>query len=198
VSARDTTPSRGGSRAAAPPIRSAAPVEHPALAIRPERAADREAVFALVCAAFERDDEARLVDRLRAAGAACVSLVAERGGEIVGHVLFSPVHVRAGGRGRDAVGLAPLAVLPSSQRAGVGDALVREGLEACRAAGHALVFVLGHPSYYPRFGFERAAARGLAWEQSGHEAAFFVLELEPGAWTGRRGVVSYHPAFDQV
>jgi len=187
VSASDATRSR-----------AERPCDRDATSIHPERPADRDAVFAVQRAAFGRDDEARLVDRLREAGAARISLVAERGGELVGHVLFSPVRVRGDGGEREAVGLAPVAVLPAHQRAGIGDALVRAGLEACRAAGHDLVFVLGHPSYYPRFGFERADARGLAWEHAGHEEAFLVLELAPRAWSGGRGVVSYHPEFEKA
>ncbi len=167
------------------------------VAIRPERAADRAAIFELVARAFPTDAEARLVDRLRAAGAAIVSLVAAQDRTVVGHILFSPVHVvAADGTAFDAIGLAPMAVAPELQKGGIGGALVRAGLEACRAAGHTIVFVLGHPAYYPRFGFEPAAPRGLSYEGGPQFAqAFFVRELEPGALAGRDGVVHYHAAF---
>jgi putative acetyltransferase len=167
-------------------------------AIRRETAADREAIFAVQESAFGRRDEAELVDALRDAGAASLSLVAEEQGRVVGHILFSPVVVRDGGAEWGALGLAPLAVTPERQRAGVGSALVHAGLEACRLGGAGVVFVLGHPHYYPRFGFRPAAALGLRWEQPGHEAAFFVAEVLRDALRGRRGMVSYHPAFERV
>src|SRR5262245_38064758 len=117
--------------------------------IRPERAGDEAAIRAVHRSAFPADAEARLVDRLRANGKARVSLVAEADGLVVGHVLFSPVTVE----GRSTcvgLGLAPLAVAPDHQRRGVGSALVREGLAACRRQGCGFVVVLGHPAYYPR------------------------------------------------
>lgn len=162
--------------------------------IRAERSDDHAAVAALHERAFGQPAEARLVAALRAAGAATSSLVAERDGRVVGHVLFSPVTVQDGPRAWDAIGLGPVAALPELQRRGIGSALVRAGLAACRQRGHLVVFVLGHAAYYPRFGFRPAAAAGLRWEQ-GHEESFFVAELEPGALAGRRGVVRYRPEF---
>ncbi|RIL08221.1 MAG: GNAT family N-acetyltransferase [Proteobacteria bacterium] len=168
-----------------------------AIAIRPERASDRDAIFALHARAFPSDAEARLVDALRDAGAARVSLVAEEEARVVGHVLFSPVRVAApNGAEFAALGLAPMAVDPARQRAGVGGALVRAGLAACRADRHVLVFVLGHPAYYPRFGFEPAAAHGFSYAGGrAYDAAFFVAALAPGALAGRAGVVHFHAAF---
>src|SRR5262245_11922157 len=121
--------------------------------IRPEHAGDAAAVCAVHCAAFPTDAEAHLVEWLRARGAARVSLVAEVDDAVVGHVLFSPVSIVAESGCRHGLGLAPVAVMPAHQRRGVGSALVREGLVACREAGCAFVVVLGHPGYYPRFGF---------------------------------------------
>ncbi len=161
------------------------------------RAGDHAAVGALHERAFGQPAEARLVEALHAAGAAMLSLVAERDGRVVGHVLFSPVTVRDGARAWDAIGLGPVATLPEQQRQGIGSALVRAGLDACRVRGHPVVFVLGHASYYPRFGFRPAAEAGLRWEH-GHEGSFFVVELEPGALAGRRGVVRYRPEFAGV
>jgi putative acetyltransferase len=154
--------------------------------VRAEAAEDRAAVFALNASAFGRPAEAELVERLRAAGAATLSLVALAGGAVVGHVLFSPVRVE-GPPAWDALGLAPMAVAPARQRAGIGSQLVRAGLAACRDAGHRVVFVLGHPRFYPRFGFRPAAALGLRYAEPGCEAAFFVAELTPGALAGRGG-----------
>lgn len=166
------------------------------LGIRAEQPRDRGAVFEIHARAFPQLGEAKLVDALRAAGAATISLVAERGGRVVGHILFSPVRVDGEGGSFVAQGLAPLAVDPSCQREGIGSALVRAGLDACRAAGHTIVFVLGHPAYYPRFGFEAAALRGLHYEGgAGYAPAFFVAELAGGSLAGRAGVVHYRREF---
>jgi putative acetyltransferase len=166
------------------------------LGIRPEREGDRAAIFALHAAAFGSDAEAKLVDRLRDARAATVSLVAERDGRVVGHILFSPVRVESEAGEWSAIGLAPVSVAPEVQKDGIGSALIRAGFDACRAAGHGIVFVLGHPPYYPRFGFELAASHGLSYEgRPAFSPAFFVIELVPGALAERTGVVHYHEAF---
>jgi putative acetyltransferase len=115
------------------------------------------------------------------------------GGAVVGHVLFSPVTVAGA---PDGIGLAPLAVLPAHQRRGVGSALVREGLEACRRLGCPFVVVLGHPGYYPRFGFRRAAGAGLGNEY-GADEAFMVLALRPGSLPAGGGLVRYGPDFGE-
>src|SRR4051812_4691802 len=122
--------------------------------IRPERPTDHDAIREVNRLAFGGEDEARLVAALRDGGYVRVSLVAEEGGRVVGHVLFGDLPiVTAGGTFQAlALTLAPLAVLPSHQRRGIGSLLVREGLRACREAGHRIVVVLGHPDFYPRFG----------------------------------------------
>jgi putative acetyltransferase len=153
-------------------------------------------------AAFPTDVEARLVDRLRETGHARLSLVAESdGGALVGHVLFSPVTI-VKGLGASSItapvgsglGLAPVAVVPAEQRRGIGSALIREGLKACRRQGCGFVVVLGHPEYYPRFGFRRASEVGLGNEY-GADEAFLVLELEPGSLPPGGGLVKYGPEF---
>ncbi|HYH06773.1 MAG TPA: N-acetyltransferase [Thermoanaerobaculia bacterium] len=159
--------------------------------IRPERAGDEAAIFAVNARAFPTDAEARIVDAVRAAGAALVSLVAEDDdGRIVGHILFSPVTVA----GQTYCGLAPMAVVPEKQRSGIGSRLVEEGIAACRARGERAIFVLGHHEYYPRFGFAPAGARGLHFVSVEYDPHFFVLELEAGALSGVTGNVAYHPA----
>lgn len=137
-------------------------------------------------AAFPSDAEARLVDALRAARRAALSLVAEHDGQVVGHVLFSPVKSN---RGRG-LGLAPLAVLPRHQRQGIGAALIRAGIEACRAGGYDYAVVLGDPGYYRRFGFRRALDLGLQNEY-GAQDEFMVLELRLGGLAGVTGLVKY-------
>ncbi len=171
--------------------------------IRREAPGDAAAIRRLNDAAFGQPEEGEIVDRLRQALAGgdepWISLVAEIEGEgIVGHILFTEVEIRAAAGGEPAataVGLAPMAVRPDLQRRGIGSRLVETGLAECRAAGHELVVVLGHPAYYPRFGFVAAAGLGLAWEGEAPSEAFMALELTAGAAASRGGVVSYRPEF---
>lgn len=163
-----------------------------ALHIRDESPADVAAIHDVVARAFERADEARLVDALRAAGKATLSLVAEIDGRVVGHVLFSPVTLEGA---PVALGLAPLAVRPETHGQGVGGALVRAGLERCRAAGHVFVVVLGSPDYYGRFGFLPAERYALRCEYDTPPGAFQVIELVPDALRGRTGLVRYAAEF---
>ena len=169
-----------------------------AVTLRPELPSDVPAIRRVNVAAFPSPAEANLVDALRTNGAATLSLVAERDGRIVGHILFSPVTVESPAGNFTAVGLAPMAVEPGLQRSGIGSALVRAGLDALRAAGHEVVVVLGHPGYYPRFGFVRASLHGIRWERDAPDDAFMALELAPGALRGRGGVVRYRPEFAGV
>ncbi|HLQ38587.1 MAG TPA: N-acetyltransferase [Planctomycetota bacterium] len=163
--------------------------------IRPERADDAAAIRAAHRASFPTDAEARVVDRLRASGNARVSLVAESNGRVVGHILFSPVAIVAAATRLPGLALAPLAVTPAHQRCGIGSALVRDGLATCRREGHAFVVVLGHPEYYPRFGFRRASTAGLGNEY-GADEAFMVFELQPGSLPAT-GLVRYGAEFDE-
>jgi len=146
-------------------------------------------------AAFGRPDEARLVARLRQEARPLVSLVAEAGARVIGHVTFSPVTLEDGGASPLAGGLGPVGVLPEAQGEGAGSALIRAGLAACRALGWRLLFVLGDPAYYARFGFVLAAPHGLHYASHDFDAAFQVQALVPGALAGARGWVRYHAAF---
>lgn len=134
------------------------------------------------------------MDLLRDAGRLSASLVAEVDGAVVGHVAFSPVTVGSGAVG---AGLAPLAVLPSHRRRGVGSALVRAGLQACRDAGLGWAVVLGEPHYYGRFGFRAAPALGLTDEYGGGDA-FQAVELTPGSLPIDAGLVRYAPEFSSL
>ncbi len=166
--------------------------------IREEQPRETTAIRSVNERAFGRPDEADLVDALRRAGAVALSLVAEVDGEIVGHILYSPVVIDSAGGAHEAVGLGPMAVVPSQQRHGVGSKLVRASLELLRARGHRAAVVLGHPEYYPRFGFVRASSRGIRWEAPCPDEAFMVLELEPGALPSTGGVVRYRSEFGSV
>jgi putative acetyltransferase len=163
------------------------------LSIVDERPCDEPAIAALNRAAFGGDDEARIVDALRANGGVVLSLVALVADEVVGHIVFSPVSID--GAPDRAIGLAPMAVLPEHQRRGVGTALVREGLARLTAAGHGAVVVLGHPDYYPRFGFERASRFLLRCAFECPDEAFMAMELRAGALGQQPGVVRYRPEF---
>lgn len=167
--------------------------------VRAESPRDNAAVCQVNRAAFVRPDEAALVDALREAGVSLVSMVAVGDGAVVGHVLFSPVSVESESpNGLRAVGLAPLAVLPACQGRGIGSDLVEGGIEECRRRGYDAIFVLGDPSYYRRFGFVPAAARGLRCEFPAPEEAFMMAESSPGALNGARGLVRYRTEFDAL
>lgn len=161
--------------------------------IRAERITDVAAIQTLIRAAFPTDAEARLVERLRGADRLTVSLVAETEGFVVGHVAFSPVTV-AQPVVAPGIGLAPLAVLAEYRCRGIGSALVRAGIDACRAANFGWCVVLGEPEFYGRFGFRSAAASGLTDEYGGG-AAFQVLELRQGALPHGAGLVRYAEEF---
>jgi len=165
--------------------------------IREEQEGDQQGVRRVNEAAFGQPTEADLVDALRSGGAVIVSLVAEVDNQIVGHILFSPVTVQ-GADDLKAVGLGPMAVLPELQRRGTGSLLVKQGLEDCRRAGVQAVVVLGHPEYYPRFGFRRASSWGLRFEFDAPDEAFMALELTPNVLSGNAGVIRYHPGFQDV
>jgi putative acetyltransferase len=161
--------------------------------VRPEGPADRDAIDALLEAAFGGRWEADLVRRLRDGGALAHSLVAATGdGAIVGHVAFSPLPIATDGGPVAALALAPLAVAPWRRRQGVGSLLVRAGRPGASDAGAPLVVALGDPAYYGRFGFRAEAAAGLRRPFAG--AALQGLALHPG-WEGIAGEAAYHPAF---
>ena len=149
----------------------------PNIEIREEQPGDAAVIRTINDRAFAGPGEAQLVDALRASDAVTLSLVATVDGAVVGHILFSPVVIHHGERVVDAVGLGPMSVLPESQRLGIGTALVTTGLQILAAEGHRIVVVLGHPEYYPRFGFDRADRFGIRWEQPCPPEAFMVREL---------------------
>ncbi|HEU4558399.1 MAG TPA: N-acetyltransferase [Longimicrobium sp.] len=168
----------------------------PPILVREEQPGDVAAIAEINRQAFGGNTEADLVDLLRQSCPERVSLVAVLGKEVVGHILFTPTIADAGKDSIEGMGLAPMAVLPQHQRAGVGSAMVRRGLEVVRAAGYPYVIVLGHPGYYPQFGFEPASTHGLTCEFSGiPDEAFMILALDPEVVKTMSGVVRYRPEF---
>lgn len=164
------------------------------MVLRPEVEADRPGIRAVNLAAFETPLEAELVDALRSEGASVISLVAEEVGEVIGHIMFSPVTLDRD-PGIRLLGLGPMAVLPNRQKSGIGSRLVAEGLLACREQGYDGVVVLGHPDYYPRFGFSAAAGFGLHSEYEVPDEVFMALELVSGSLGGDPRTVRYAPSF---
>ena len=162
--------------------------------VRAEEQKDRAAVHAVNVSAFETSEEANLVDALREQARPLVSLVAEDNGAIVGHIMFSPVSLE-GHSALRIIGLAPMAVAPAHQRKGIGSALVRAGLEQCTQLGFGAVVVLGHPAYYPRFGFLSSTRYGIGCEYDVPEDVFMVVELQDGFLRDASGKVKYHAAF---
>jgi putative acetyltransferase len=159
----------------------------------PEGADERGAIRAVNAAAFGRFDEADLVDKLRADGHALISLVAVVKPGIVGHIMFNRMWIKTPSELVTAVSLAPVAVLPEYQRKGIGSLLIQHGLQLLQARGERIVIVLGHPEYYPRFGFSTAKASSI--ESPFPPEAFMAMELSPGALEGVQGRVIYPPAF---
>ena len=161
--------------------------------IRGEKESDIPAIRRVNDLAFGREVEGQLVDALREAGAVILSLVALEGDEIVGHILFSPVTIE--GERTEVAGLAPLAVLPTHQKKGIGKKLTEEGLKRLKEMGMHAVIVFGHPEYYPALGFVPAREFDLTCEYPEAGDAFMALELTPGWLSDKKGLVRHHPEF---
>jgi len=165
--------------------------------IRRVEGGDWPAVAALITEAFTaefgRSDEAALVERLRVAGLVEIELVAERDGAIAGHIVFSRLGVEADGRVLRALALAPVSVKPGLQSRGTGGRLIEAGHARARSLGFEATFLLGHPRYYPRFGYSAAAARPFRSPFAGEH--FMALALAPGALDVSAGAVTYPTAW---
>lgn len=170
------------------------------IAIRPETAEDYAAIREVNALAFGREVEPRLVEALRRLSEFIpeLSLVAFEGDQMVGHIMFSPLVIETKGGAVSALALAVLAVRSDLQNQGIGSELVRDSLERCRSLGHRIVVVIGHPTYYPRFGFSPARARGLEVPFPVSDEAFLALELVPGALDEIAGMVKYPPPFSEA
>lgn len=167
------------------------------ISIRLEAPEDLQSIRKVNIEAFGTSSEADLVDRLRKEPIPFISLVATVDTDVVGHILFTEMrseedsHVRI-------VGLAPMAVLPSFQRRGIGCLLVEAGLEECKSRGYGAVFVLGHPEYYPRFGFISSSEFGITSEFDVPDEVFMAKEILQSHLSHVNGNVYYHPFFQDV
>jgi predicted N-acetyltransferase YhbS len=167
--------------------------------IRTEAQADHQAVFQLNVEAFgRRDDEAKLVERIRNSDGFIpeLSLVAEIDSKIVGHLLLSKARVEQGRENHEVIVLAPIAVHPLLQKQGIGSRLMKEGLDRCKKLGFNAVFLIGHPSYYPKFGFKPARALDFALKQfEVSDDVFMVRELNDGELKNIKGDLIYPEPF---
>jgi putative acetyltransferase len=165
--------------------------------IRLERPEDVPQVRGIHERAFRQPTEADAVDRLRLTCPEALSVVAEDDGRIVGHILFTPVVIDSPKRKVEGMGLAPMAVLPKCQRQGIGSKLVEHCLKILRERGCPFVIVLGHPEYYPRFGFVPASTYKLTsqWENVPDES-FMIIVFDEEILQGVSGVARYRDEFN--
>lgn len=169
------------------------------ITIRPEEPEDAATVITINDRAFGGPDESRLVEAVKQSGRRrVISLVACFDGTPVGHIFFSPIQIQAEGPTIATLALAPMAVLPEFQRRGIGTRLVETGLEQCASQGCQVVVVVGHPTFYNRFGFGPASGMGLRSVYSSAGDAFMAVELSKGVLAGRTGLVEYPVEFTNV
>ena len=166
--------------------------------IREEQPSDIKKIREVNSEAFETKAEAKLVNTLRNSGCTYISLVAETETNIVGHILFTPVELSGDVNKLKIMGLAPMAVLSQYQNKGIGSKLVAAGLELCKLKGYDAIVVLGHPNYYPRFGFVPSVEFDIKSEYEVPDDVFMILELVPDALKGHKGIIKYHEEFNNV
>jgi len=163
--------------------------------IREERPDDIAAVREVNRRAFEQEQESNIVDALRTNGGVLLSLVATLDDRVVGHIMYSPVSVSDM---RSGVALGPMAVLPEHQRQGIGTRLIEAGNRKIKDAGYSFIIVVGHPEYYPRFGFRPASEYGIKCEWEVPDDVFMVLILDQAKMQGLSGVAKYRHEFSTV
>ena len=168
--------------------------------IREELPGDIAAVREVNKRAFGQDQEANIVDALRSNGAVLLSLVATLDGQVVGHIMYSPATIgeQETGASVTGAGLAPMAVLPEHQRRGIGGKLIEAGTQKLKAKGCPFIIVLGHPNYYPRFGFTPASTFGIKCEWDVPPEVFMLLVLDQTKMSGVSGLAKYRPEFSTV
>ena len=168
------------------------------IVIRREKSEDIPVINNLNRQAFGQKSEAKIIDKLRSRGVLLISLVALQDSKVVGHIAFSPVTVESERSNWEAMALGPMAVLPKFQRKGIGSKLVYTGLDECKRLGHRIVVLVGHPEYYPRFGFIPAKAKGIDCEFEVPNEAWMINELKASALVGRQGKVIFQNEFKEA
>lgn len=165
------------------------------LIITKEKPNEVQQIWEVNSLAFETNTEANLVARLRTSGVDFISLVAKYNDDLVGHILFTEVHLE--NSDIKIAGLAPMAVKPEFQNTGIGSVLVEYGLRECKLKGYQAVIVLGHPKYYPKFGFEPSVKYGIKSEYDVPDEVFMIKELVGNSLKGVSGIVKYHEEFNK-
>ena len=163
--------------------------------IREERSDDVPAVRDLNRRAFGQDQESNIVDALRTNAAALLSLVATLNGQVVGHIMYSPLSIDGKFEG---AALGPMAVLPQCQRQGIGSKLIEAGNRKLKDDGCPFIIVVGHADYYPRFGFKPASEHGIKCEWDVPDNVFMLLVLDQAKMAGVSGLARYRPEFSSV
>lgn len=167
--------------------------------IRKEEQKDYDKVRIVNDQAFGQPDEGSIVDKLRESCKEKVSLVAVSDNEIIGHIFFSPVTIETPTGFIKGMGLAPMAVVPEFQNRSIGSMLVNEGLRIIENMSCPFVIVLGHETYYPRFGFERASKFGLKCQWEGvPDDAFMVMIIDESVMKGVSGIAKYRDEFNEA
>ena len=168
------------------------------ITLRKETPKDYAAIVRVNDLSFGRKAEGKLVNTLRKTESFIpeLSIVAEYETQVVGHILLYPVSIRNGEKLYTSLTLAPMSVIPEFQKKSIGKLLVVYGLQVAHDLGHTSAIVLGHPSYYPRFGFEPAKKYGIKSPFPAPDEAFMAIELEPGSLAGISGTVEFPEAFD--
>jgi len=164
--------------------------------IRREKEEDFKSIYEINEKAFKQKEESELIERIRSGKNFVpeLSLVAEENGRILGHILFSKIKIK-GEEKYESLALAPMAVLPELQRQGIGEKLVKEGLDKAKELGFDSVIVVGHKDYYPRFGFERASKWNIKCPFQVPGEAFMAIELIDGALENKSGIIEYPEEF---
>ena len=162
--------------------------------IRKEHPDDVTAIRDVNKRAFGQNQEGNIIDALRSNGAALLSLVATLNGRVVGHIMYSPLSVGE----VTGAGLGPMAVLPEHQRQGIGSKLVLAGNEKLKDGGCPFIIVVGHPSFYPRFGFRPASSHGISCEWEVPDDVFMLSVLDETKMQGVSGLARYRPEFSTV
>lgn len=168
------------------------------LLIRKEQERDFDEIYRLNYESFDQKDEAELIDELRENNGVIISLVALLSNLLAGHILYAPCQITSHNTTLTGAALGSMAVLPEYQNKGIGKELVKESIEIISEAGYPFITVLGHPEYFPKFGFEPAKKHGLQFQWNVPDNVFMGLILDKERMSNIRGTVYYRPEFSKL